>query len=210
MSDINLQWVNKVFNFDPITMFDIGCADMQDTINFKHISADSLIYAFDCNDFWFKQNTKLAIDNGIHYFHCAFADRDGEIEFTPSLMQGKLLHPFSGSIYAPINLHGKVYGEPMKVQCTTFDTFCKNFNISPDFLHIDTEGAEFIIFQHMKEFKPKLIWSETCGMYEYDTKKTGHELSALIVSLGYTEIYTGPGDSLFRRNDFETIPYVPL
>jgi hypothetical protein len=44
----------------------------------------------------------------------------------------------------------------------------------------------------------------------YNTGKTGHDLSKLLVSLGYTEIYTWHGDSLYRRNDFETTQYEPL
>lgn len=210
MSDVNFKWVSKMFNDKPITMFDIGCADMSDSVNFKQINKDSVIYAFDCNDFWIKPNTKIAIENGIHYLHCAFADKIGEIKFNPSLTQGDCLHPFSGSIYSPINLHGKTYGEPTTVQCITIESFCNNFNVCPDFIHIDTEGAEYIIFQYMGKYKPKLIWSETCGMYEYATGKTGHDLSRLIESLGYTEIYTGPGDSLYRRNDFKTMEYEPL
>ncbi len=210
MSEVNFKWISKMFGDKPIIIFDIGCANMEDTVNFKKNSKDSIIYAFDCNDFWIKLNTKLAIENGIHYFHCAFADKNGEIDFTPSLMQGTWLHPFSGSIYSPINLHGKTYGEPIKTQCTTIDSFCDNFNVCPDFIHIDTEGAEYIIFQHMNNYKPKLIWAETCGMYEYNTGKTGHDLAKLLVSLGYTEIYTGLGDSLYRRNDFETTQYEPL
>jgi hypothetical protein len=108
MSEVNFKWVSSMFDNKPITIFDIGCANMEDTINFKKISKDSIIYAFDCNDFWIKLNTKLAIENGIHYLHCAFADRNGEIDFTPSLkrlVSGLAADVFSGAPKSTLTLH---------------------------------------------------------------------------------------------------------
>jgi len=52
---INMNWLIQNLKEDSI-IFDIGCADMSDTISYKRTFKKGTVYAFECNDSWKEQN----------------------------------------------------------------------------------------------------------------------------------------------------------
>ena len=91
------------------------------------------------------------------------------------------------------------------------DTFCKQHNVTPDFIHIDVEGAEYKVFQNMGEYKPKCIWAEVGVFNCYDTNTSFTEFNQLMTELGYHMVYGPPSgpDALYCLNDFKITEYIP-
>ena len=48
MTDISIDWLAENFGDKPITVFEIGCAAMQDSIDFKRVIPQGTFYAFEC------------------------------------------------------------------------------------------------------------------------------------------------------------------
>jgi FkbM family methyltransferase len=171
------------------------------------------LYGFEAFDYWHAGNEETAFKEDIHYFKGAVSDIDGTIMFNPSLTQHEKDHPFSGSIFKPLDhhleFHQQVYGEPLLISSIRLETFCKEFNVTPDFIHIDTEGAEFKIFQNIGEYKPKCVWSEICGFQVYDTHTSFDDFDLLMTTLGYYKVYSDNSDALYCQLGFEITPYTP-
>lgn len=205
---IDINWLKNNINNDPI-IFDIGVAGLHSEIaEFRNAFPLSKIYAFECNDFWLKENISTSIDYGVNYFHVAMSDTDGIKNFIPSVSENGLVHPYSGSFFKDC-LHGskKVYGEPYEVRTVRLDTFCKKYNITPDFIHIDVEGNEFYVLSAMGEYKPKLIWTELVGFNSYECGVTFDEFNALMDSLGYNFLGRNGADGIYYRKDFPVEQY---
>lgn len=213
MTALNLNWVNDNFNKENLVVFDIGAADMEVSKSIRHMIPSAKLYAFEAFDYWHTENEKTAIKLDINYNKVAVSDIDGTIIFHPCLTQHGQNHPFSGSIFRPMDyhteLHEQVYGDPITIDSIRLETFCKEHNITPDFIHIDVEGAELKVFQNIGEYKPKCIWAETCAFGCYDTNITSDDLDSLLSELGYYKVYQGISDTLYCLTAFEITPYIP-
>lgn len=213
MTALNLNWVNDNFNKENLVVFDIGAADMEVSKSIRHMIPSAKLYAFEAFDYWHTENEKTAIKLDINYNKVAVSDIDGTIIFHPCLTQHGQNHPFSGSIFRPMDyhteLHEQVYGDPITIDSIRLETFCKEHNITPDFIHIDVEGAELKVFQNIGEYKPKCIWAETCAFGCYDTNITIDDLDSLLSELGYYKVYQSNADTLYCQTAFEITPYIP-
>ena len=97
MSNLNLNWLSNNLTNNPI-IFDIGCADMHDTIKIKNKISNGIFYAFECSSTWKEQNLKTALKNDINYFHMAMSDIIGTLTFYPSDVLDGQEWPWSGSV----------------------------------------------------------------------------------------------------------------
>ena len=68
--------INDVLNFlkqnyhdKEIVIFDIGAADLGDSIQYKHEFPNSKVFSFECNNDWLENNIKKSIEHGIYYNH---------------------------------------------------------------------------------------------------------------------------------------------
>ena len=218
MSEMNFNWVKENFeNQENFVFFDIGCAILKDspTSNMQKILTNGKYYAFEAANHWNDinggiDNKEYAKEAGINYYHYAVSDIDGEINLIPSLTENGQQHLWSSSIFKMNDTTStKIYGNPYSVKSIRLETFCKNENVTPDFIHIDVEGAELKVFKNIGQYKPKCIWAETCTFEHYDTKTTTKEFHKYMQSIGYYIIYSDY-DTLYCKNGFEFTPYIPL
>lgn len=70
---------------------------------------------------------------------------DEEIEFYT------VGHGSAGSMYKSHAETASILGMPYKVQTITLDSLVKHFNLIPDFIKIDVEGAEFFVLNGAEE-----------------------------------------------------------
>ena len=213
MTELNLTWIKETFNKENRVVFDIGAANMEVSKSIRHMIPSAKLYAFEAFNFWHTENENAALQLSINYFKVAVCDIDGTTIFHPCLTQHRKNHPFSGSIFRPMDfhteLHEQVYSDPITIDSIRLETFCKEHNITPDFIHIDVEGAELKVFQNIGEYKPKCIWAETCAFGCYDTNITIDDLDSLLSELGYYKVYQGNADTLYCQTAFEITPYIP-
>ena len=203
MSSVNLHWLAENFaNQDPV-VFDIGCANMSDTLNLKRTltyykSPGAKFYAFDCNQTWLEQNTLTAKQNNVEYHHLALSDTNGSVTFYPSEQYQDRDWPWAGSIFKPGKFYNKwVFGQGYTVDSVTLSTFCQQHNVAPDFIHIDVQGAEFKILNNLI-VRPKCIWTEICEFQRYnDTGITYYDFDKMLFDQGYTLLYRNAHDALY-------------
>jgi FkbM family methyltransferase len=217
MSDLNFNWVKENFETqENFVFFDIGCAILKhsSTSEMQKILPNGKYYAFEAANHWNDingecDNKEYAKEAGINYYHCAVSDIDGEIDLIPSLTENGQRHPWSSSIFKMNDATStKIYGNPYSVKSIRLETFCKENNVTPDFIHIDVEGAELKVFKNIGQYKPKFIWAETCTFQHYDTKITTKEFHKYMESIGYHIIsYSNGNDTLYGLDGFKTTPY---
>lgn len=213
MTALNLNWVKENFNKEEhFTFFDVGAADLEASIALKQLMPSANVYAFEAFDNFHEINDEVALKEGIHYHKGAVSAIDGIVTFYPSIMQGAHKHPFSGSIFKPVTSHvekhAQVYGDSVTVDSIRLETFCKEHNITPDFIHIDVEGAEVKVLANMGNHKPKCIWAETCAFVCYDTNTSSIVLDYMLHKLGYYKVYSNGMDTLYCQRDFVITPYI--
>jgi FkbM family methyltransferase len=208
MSELNFEWIRENFDQENFVFFDVGCADLGESICIRNLIPAAQIYSFECSEHWLEKNLITSSNHRIHYFHVAVSDIDGMVSFRPSLTQRGEPHPWSGSLFGLRELNsGKVYGNPYEVKSIRLETFCKEINVTPDFIHIDVEGAEFKVFQNIGSYKPKSVWAETGAFHHYSTGTSREEFDNLMLNLGYNKIFETLGDTLYCQTGFETTPY---
>ena len=214
MSYLNFKWVKDNFIQDNFTFFDIGSADLDVSVRIRQLMPAAKIYAIEAADHWHNSNISRAVEYNINYFKYAMCDVDGEQLFYPSLTEGDTPHPFSSSIFelnpAPDNNPTKkIYGSPYMVESIRLETFCKKYDVIPDFIHIDVEGAEFKVFRNMGIYKPKCIWAEVVAFSHYNTGTTIGRFNQLMTHLGYYPVYSTHVDTLYCQTGVDITPYIP-
>ena len=217
MTQLNLEWVKENFNKENLIVFDIGAADMEVSKVLRHMIPTAKLYAFEAFDFWHEQNEKTSLELDINYFKVAVCDKDGTTIFHPCLTEHGKNHPYSGSIFKPVDshveFHEQVYGNPITIDSIRLETFCKEHNVTPDFIHIDVEGAELKVFQHIGQYKPKCIWAEVGVFNCYESNTSEQEFNQLMIDMSYYMVYGPPegnSDALYCLTDFKITPYIPI
>lgn len=216
MTQLNLEWVQANFNKENIIIFDIGAADMEISKTIRHMIPTAKLYAFEAFDFWHERNEKTSAQLDINYFKVAVSDIDGTRIFHPCLTEHGRDYPYSGSIFRPMDFHTKfheqIYGDPVTIDSIRLETFCKEHNVTPDFIHIDVEGAELKVFQNIGEYKPKCIWAEVGEFSCYESNTSFEEFNQLMIDMGYYMVYGPPNgpDALYCLNDFQITSYIPI
>ena len=208
MSGINLNWLVENFKDKEIVVFDIGAADLHDTIRIKQVLPDAKFYSFECNKVWEARNNITAINYGIHHFQCAVTDVEGEDIFYPSdTLRGEPWH-YSGSMCPPVETSDFEWGDSYSVRTVRLDTFCERFNISPTFIHIDVQGAEYKVLSCLGKHRPLAIWAEICEFENvYKTGTTYNKFKDLMTELGYVSRCRHNGDELFVFHSAQLTPY---
>lgn len=158
-------------------IIEIGANDGTDTIHLSSIK-NSIVHCFEpeprCDLSDLPENVwvnKIAVSN-----------KKGTFEFNQSDSPGHNW-TYSGSILKPKNhltVHTNVYFQnKILVSTITLDEYCKDNKIeSIDFLYMDTQGAESLIFEGAKEIlkKTRFIYTEYSNDEMYEGQKNLHEL----------------------------------
>jgi len=209
MSNLNLIWLAN--NLKPnAVVFDIGAADLNDTRRIKAELSSATFYAFECASSWEQQNKQTAVEHGINYHHMAMSDTVGTLTFYPSTVLDGQEWPWSGSVCKPgpnlLNERWK-WGDGYTVPSTTLEAFCSENNVSPDFVHIDVQGAEHRVFSAIGNIRPSIAWAEISEFHMYKTGTTYDNFKALMESLGYIERFKDSCDALYTLHNFNITEY---
>ena len=209
MSNLNLTWLAKNLKPNAI-VFDIGAADLNDTRRIKAELSSATFYAFECANSWEAHNKQVSAEHGINYYHMAMSDTVGTLTFYPSAVLDGQEWPWSGSVCEPgpnlLNERWK-WGDGYTVPSTTLEAFCAEHNVSPDFIHIDVQGAEHKVFSTLGSSRPSIVWAEISEFHMYKTGTTYDEFRALMESLGYTERFKDSCDALYVLNGANITDY---
>jgi len=158
-------------------IIEIGANDGQDTIKLASLK-DSIVHCFEP-----EPRCKLeGMPNNVIINRCAVSNKKGTFEFNQSDSPGHNW-TYSGSLLNPKNhltTHKHVYFKNIvKVPVITLDQYCKENKIeSIDFLYMDTQGAESLIFEGAKNIlkKTRFIYTEYSNDEMYEGQKPLTEL----------------------------------
>lgn len=211
MSELNLEWLNKNFNYSDSIFIEIGCADIgSDTLRFKVAIPNAKIYAFDAANIWKDKNLKTANLFELNYIHKAVSYYDGTANFYAGDYTANDYWEYRGRLIDPKiqkdirNWHKEVTG------VISLNTFCKQNNIIPSFLHIDTEGEEYNILKNLEEaFWPQAIWLEHWDHYHSNKDEfvDFNTLNELLLKRNYRQLYI-KHDVLYVKNTYKVSNYV--
>lgn len=207
MSSFNLNYVQHIIGkTDGLIIFDIGAHNFQDSINMKSTFPNSDVYAFEPDVLNIKKYADNARSSGVKVFDFAMSDELGETTFYNSETLKGQEWTCSGSLMKPVTkgdtnegLHeGLLYNlSGYNVQIKTIKEFCDSENISPDVIHMDVQGAETKVMRGIGNYRPKIIFAETCEFHVYETHSSLEEFDSLMFSLGYKIVERLPHDTLY-------------
>lgn len=170
---MNKLEIKNLINKDNPIIFEIGCADGGDTLDFINTFNDLTIYCFEPEP----KNIRLVkekINYGKHHlFEGVISDVNGELEFNRSRTDNPDDLSYSGSIKKPkehLNEWSFIkFDEKIMVKSITLDSFCEENNIGLiDFIWADVQGAEEnLIMGGLKTLNTKVRYFYT----EYSNKE---------------------------------------
>lgn len=204
MSNLNLQWLSKNFKDDSI-IFNIGCADLtDDSLRFQMALPRSTIISFDCAEIWKEENINKSKNYNLPYFHTAVTDYDGTATMQV-LDSTNTYWEYSGSLQNHVTDNNV---SVTQVDCISLNTFCKEHNLIPDFVHVDVEGSEYNIFKNLNEqYWPIGAWIEYNDYYYDGDKSVAFSvLEQLFLDRGYIKIFHGD-DILYVKKEFPITEY---
>lgn len=177
------------------TVFDIGACEAEDSIRYSLLFPNSKIYAFEP-----RKDNLVTANELISNYKCtniileniALSNANGEAEFflsegQPSESTNKNDWDYgnkSSSLLKPSRKLKKhvswlQFNNKIKVKTVRLDTYIENKFISEiDFLHIDVQGAELMVFEGAGKFlsKIKIIWMEVEAVELYKKQPLKNEV----------------------------------
>ena len=208
MSDFNIAWFVENFGDHKLTIFDIGCADLSDSVRFRRYLPNSTIYSFECAERWQQGNKDICVQYDINYHNIAVSDHSGKQIFWPTLETNNALDVYAGTLCDVNERYPRqenVFDTGVLVETTSVNDFCRAHSVIPDFIHVDAEGMELRILRSISlEFEPWLVWAENHW-------KDNIRLALLEVmqSKGY-DYYNDGFDTLFFKKHIKFSPYQPI
>lgn len=213
MTDGFLQRLKDIFKDEEFVVFDIGASSLNQSINIRNEFPNSRIYAFECNEYWLNKHSieMLAAINAINYYQIAISDTVGKTTYYPCNHNHGQPWPMSSSICKPNKVLydlGLEWETETIVDSTTIENFCAEKNIFPDFICVDTQGAEYKILSKLGQCRPKVIWAKTCEFANYQTGTTVDEFNKFMDFIGYIPDLANevPGYSLYVNKNIVVKP----
>jgi FkbM family methyltransferase len=180
--------IKELINKENPTLFEIGCADGLDTLEFISIFGDLNIYCFEPEP----KNIEL-VKQRINYkkhslFEGVISDKNGELIFNRSRTDNPTDLSYSGSIKKPkehlIQWPFIKFDEEIKVKSITLDSFCEQNNIHfIDFIWADVQGAEEDLIKGGKKMlkdKVKFLYTEYSNNEYYVGQPNLNSLKSLL------------------------------
>jgi FkbM family methyltransferase len=204
-TDVNFSKYIRNHN-DPVIL-DIGSYNGRDAILFKHRFPNGKVYAIEASSNNMNTYMRDVPSYGVEVRHLAMGEVNEIIRFFPSLTPGI---DGSGSILNPTakGRENVLYGEEV-VMCMTIEKFCEQEKLDRiDCIHIDAQGADRRILEHIGPYRPDCIFAETCAYDEYENSGSIELMDAYMKSIGYRmemRKYSPDGvyiwDSFYVRED---------
>ena len=168
--------IKNLVNKPNPTIFEIGCADGKDTIEFINVFGDLKIYCFEPEP----KNIELVkqtINYSNHFlFEGVVSNVNGKVVFNRSRTDNPTDLSYSGSIKKPkehLNEWPFIkFDQEIEVESITLDSFCEKENIDViDFIWADVQGAEgdlIIGGKNTLDTKVKYFYTEYSNKEYYD------------------------------------------
>jgi FkbM family methyltransferase len=203
---MNKQDIYNLINKKNPTIFEIGCADGKDTIEFINTFGELNIFCFEPEP----KNINLVkqrINYPNHYlFEGVVSNTDGELLFNRSRTDNPSDLSYSGSVRKPKEHLSEwpfiKFDEQIKVKSITLDTFCEQNKIDfIDFIWADVQGAEEDLIKgafRTLENKVKFLYIEYSNKEYYEGQINLKSLKALL-SPKWNLIKDYGSDALFQN-----------
>jgi FkbM family methyltransferase len=209
VSDLNCEWLIENFGNRKSVIFDIGANNLSDSVRFRRFLPDSKIYSIEPCPTHQKNNIETANEYNINYYNMAMSDKSGTAMFWPGNTEIDSLGLDTGTLmidlatkYADRTL--EYWLPPISVKVISFNDFCSEQNIKPDFLHIDVEGAECLILSSMlPHYHPTAIWAEADMIQE-------NQLNLFMEEQEYYLAFKDTHDNLYVKNNTRLTDYIPF
>jgi FkbM family methyltransferase len=178
---------------EPLKIFDIGACEGEESIRYKNIFSESLIFLFEPlpkNQELINKNIAKYELNNVFLYPVALSDEDGYTKFytssgQPEKWNDNLDWDFGNKsssllLPEPKNLPEWLkFNEILDVQTFTLDLFLEEHKIkSVDFVHMDVQGAELKVLKGAKsKLKSiKSIWLEVSKIEIYKNQPLSNEI----------------------------------
>jgi FkbM family methyltransferase len=213
MSNLNLQWIQENFTDPGMVLLNIGSADItDDSLRFSVALPYAKIYSFECSDHWKKSNLEKATHYKLNYEHKAVSYFDGFTTFFEGSVEASSHWRYRGQLTDPkLTNDSTLQNNGKTVEVISLNTWCKQKDISPTFLHIDVEGEEYNILKNLNdEYFPDAIWLEYKDSYR-DHEQNFVDFSTLdnlLCDKKYTRIYKRYNDVLYVKKTKKVTEYV--
>lgn len=201
--------IGKLLNKPDPVIFEVGCNDGSDTLEFLRQFPAARIYCFEPEPRAirrFKQKLHRSMPQ-VTLFELALSDSDGWMDFHQSDGQNDALPEgwdYSGSICAPknhITKHPSIsFEKTTRVRTTTLDNICSDLGVSHiDFIWMDVQGAEGRVLRGGRGMLPHIdyIYTEYSNEELYEGQLGLEGLAAELINFDIVVRY--PGDVLFRN-----------
>jgi len=194
---------------NPIIL-DIGAADMTHSQMFRHIFPEAKIFAVEPDHNYKEHNEMMSSAYNIDYTYGVLCDTNSPVRFYPStsyLRIGEEKWSGSGSIFTPnqevidtkyptLSFDETGY----EVPGYTWEAFMEMKGITHiDYLHIDTQGAEYSILKMIDKTFPLYIFSEICEFDTYNTGTTRDRFDDMLYQKNYVCIGDDGANALYIR-----------
>jgi FkbM family methyltransferase len=185
---MNKQDIYNLINKKNPTIFEIGCADGKDSIEFIETFKDLNLFCFEPepkNIALVKKNIKYSKH---HLFEGVISNIDGEILFNRSRTDNPSDLSYSGSVKKPkehLNEWPFIkFDQQIKVKSITLDTFCEQNKIDfIDFIWADVQGAEEDLIKggaRILKNKVKFLYTEYSNKEYYEGQMNLQNLKSML------------------------------
>jgi FkbM family methyltransferase len=197
-SCFNVEWIEN-----PKIILDIGAYDFGDAARFKAKWPDCRVLSVEASEDNYNKYAEKAKSFGVEVFNLAIAEQIGTKQFYLSKHIGGV--NAQGSLLKPTDTYRFNYGHivshevtPINVPTWTVDFLCESNDITEvDFLHLDVEGAEHLVFLGMKKIRPKVIFAEFLFDGGWENQARFDDTLALLKSYGYRLVRELTFDRIF-------------
>ena len=218
------QELKLLFKQDaPITIFEIGACEGEDSIKYARLFPNSKIYAFEP----LPDNIKLIRENFLRYrinnasfYNKALSATNGTSEFYVSsgrpenALQSDWDYGNKSSSLLPPAAHLKVaefihFDKKIEVETITLRSFCRDKQISTiDFIHMDVQGAELMVLEGAGNFisSIKVVWLEVSKVDLYKNQPLERDIKKFMTANNFflmkNELKGLQGDQLYVSGSF--------
>jgi len=191
-----------------LVIFDIGACEGEDSIRYSRLFPEARIFTFEplpSNRALIQYHFKRHHATRCELIPLALSDRAGYADFFVSsgAPDEKVLGEDwnygnkSNSLLPPGEAQSHQipwlkYETKIVVQTETLETFCKSRNLEQvDFIHMDVQGAEWLVLQGASNMLPKItaIWLEVANEQVYKGQKVGNEIESFLRKKGFKVTY---------------------
>ena len=201
--ELELCWLFRAD--EPLTIFDVGCCEGEDSLRYRKRFRQSRVFAFEplpINQQLARANFQQYAASGIELNSFALSDRSGISDFHVSAGEPPERHEGSAwnygnkssSLLAPgavETIHPWLrFDQTIKVQCRRLDDFCRERAIEHiDFMHMDVQGAEALVLRGAGSFLKRItsIWLEVADEQMYAGQTLQKELARFMCRHGFAK-----------------------